>query len=99
MPYHARFGHASDPAWISRQTGRLGELVGIQGKPDEKQRIWPIVQLADWGERVPPEQIASVLEHASQPPSTGVMVFHWSGISKEWEKAEAMGRVYRSWRT
>src|SRR5262245_61738908 len=23
MPYHARFGHASDPAWISRQTQRL----------------------------------------------------------------------------
>jgi hypothetical protein len=97
MPYHARFGHANDPAWISRQTRQLAQLLGITGKPDEQRRIWPIVQLADWGERVPVEQIASVLEHGSQAPSTGVMVFHWSGISKEWEKAEAMKRVYRSW--
>jgi hypothetical protein len=97
MPYHARFGHANDPAWISRQTQRLGELVGISGKPDEQRRIWPIVQLADWGERVPVEQISTVLDHGSRAPATGVMVFHWSGISKEWDKAEAMKRVYRSW--
>jgi hypothetical protein len=94
MPYHARFGHANDPAWISRQTKRLGDLLGLQGKPDEKQKIWPIVQLADWGERVLPEQVASVIDHGTQSPSTGVMVFHWSGISKEWEKAEAMKRAY-----
>jgi hypothetical protein len=98
MPYHARFGHANDPAWIARQTRRLGELVGIAGKPDEKQHIWPIVQLADWGERVPVEQVQTVLDQATQPPASGVMVFHWSGISQEWEKAEAMKRAYCSWR-
>jgi hypothetical protein len=97
MPYHARFGHANDPAWIARQTRRLGELVGIKGSAGEKKFIWPIVQLADWGERVEPQHIPVVLEHAAQPPATGMMVFHWSGISKEWDKAEAMKRVYRSW--
>jgi hypothetical protein len=96
MPYHARFGHANDPAWISRQTKRLAELLSLQGRPDEKQKIWPIVQLADWGERVTPEQVQTVIDHGTQPPSTGVMIFHWSGVSKEWEKAEAMKRAYRS---
>jgi hypothetical protein len=97
MPYHARFGHAADPAWIARQTQRLGELVGIQGTPGEKKFIWPIVQLADWGERVTPDHVATVLDFGGRRPATGVMVFHWSGISKEWEKAEAMKRVYRAW--
>jgi hypothetical protein len=98
MPYHARFGHASDPAWIARQTKQLGQQLGLQGQPTEKQRIWPIVQLADWGERVPAEQIAAVIDCGTQSPATGVMVFHWSGISKEWEKADAMAAAYRSLR-
>lgn len=28
MPYHARFGHAADPGWISRQLAWLGRHVG-----------------------------------------------------------------------
>jgi hypothetical protein len=94
MPYHARFGHAGDAEWIARQTKRLGELLGIAGQPEEKKRIWPIVQLADWGERVPVEQIETVIDFGTRPPATGVMVFHWSGVSREWEKAEAMKRAY-----
>jgi hypothetical protein len=54
------------------------------------------VQLADWGERVPVEQVQTVLDYGTRPPATGLMVFHWSGISKEWEKAEALKRAYRS---
>ena len=99
MPYHARFGHADDPAWIARQTRRLGDLLDIKGTPNEQQRIWPIVQLADWGQRVPVEQIAGVIEQGTQPPATGVMVFHWSGVSKEWEKAEAMKTAYQTLRS
>ena len=53
MPYHARFGHADDPAWISRQTAWLGRHLGLEGKQGERLRIWPIVQLSDWGESVP----------------------------------------------
>jgi hypothetical protein len=96
MPYHGRFGHVADPAWISRQTKALGQLLNLSGTSEEKQKIWPIVQLADWGPRVRPEQIAEVIDHGTRKPATGVMVFHWSGISKEWEKAEAMKKAYRS---
>lgn len=98
MPYHARFGHADDPGWISRQVQKLGELLEIQGKPDEKRRIWPIVQLSDWGPRVPVEQVAAVLDHGTRPPATGAMVFHWSGVAKEWGKVEAVRRAYITFR-
>jgi hypothetical protein len=96
MPYHTRFGHGDDPGWISRQTKRLGELLGIAGTPDEKKHIWPIVQLSDWGERTPLAQVETVLDHGTRSPASGVMVFHWSGISKEWDKVEAMKRAYLS---
>lgn len=99
MPYHARFGHADDPAWIARQTRKLGDLLNIQGKVGEKHRIWPIVQLADWGTRVPVEQVQSVLDFGTRAPATGVMVFHWSGISKEWNKVEALRASYLSQRS
>jgi hypothetical protein len=97
MPYHARFGHAQDLPWIARQIKLLGEHLGLSGKPDEKQQIWPIVQLSDWGERVVPADIGPVLEHASRTPATGVMGFHWNALSKEWDKVEAVGRAYRSY--
>jgi hypothetical protein len=94
MPYHARFGHSQDTAWIARQTRRLGELLGIEGKPGEKKQIWPIVQLTDWGERVPVEQIETVLQQASLRPAVGVMGFHWNQLAKEWDKVKAVGRTY-----
>lgn len=96
MPYHARFGHAQDPAWIARQTADLARLLALQGSAGEKQSIWPIVQLADWGQTVPVEQIPTVLDYATRQPATGVMVFHYSGISQQWDKLEALGRAYRA---
>lgn len=99
MPYHARFGHPADPAWIARQTLSLGKLLNLQGNPDEQQKIWPIVQLADWGETVAAEQIPQILDYGTRRPATGVMVFHWSGISQQWKKVEALGEVYRSMQT
>ncbi len=98
MPYHARFGHSGDLAWIARQTRKLGQLLDIQGRPGEAKKIWPIVQLSDWGERVPVEQVESVLDYGSRQPATGTMAFHWSGIAREWEKVEALGRAYTSFR-
>ena len=89
MPYHARFGHAKDPAWISRQVKWLGDHLG------KGTRIWPIVQLADWGEPVPVEQIASVIDHGSRPPATGVMVFAWGRLRKQPAKIEAMVRAFK----
>lgn len=98
MPYHARFGHAADPAWISRQTAWLGEHLGVRGEPGERLKIWPIVQLADWGESVRPEDVPAILDHGTRPPSTGVMIFHWSGVGGDRSKVEAMGREYRRYR-
>jgi hypothetical protein len=96
MVYHARFGHASDPAWISRQVSWLGAYLGVQGIPGERHRIWPIVQISDWGERVPLEQVPVVIEHGSRSPASGVMVFAWSGLRKEPEKIESIGRAFRT---
>jgi hypothetical protein len=96
MPYHARFGHADDPAWIARQVVSLGRRLGIEGSPDERLKIWPIVQLSDWGEPVPAAQVAEVLAQGTRPPATGVTVFAWGPLSKDWDKVERLGKVYRS---
>lgn len=96
MPYHARFGHQQDPEWIARQTQSLGKLLDLTGKPNEKQKIWPIVQLADWGPTVDAEQVPQILGYGTRLPATGVMVFHWSGVSQQWDKVEALGQAYRA---
>jgi hypothetical protein len=96
MVYHARFGHADDLAWISRQVTWLGEYLGIKGEPGERRRIWPIVQIADWGEPVPVDQVAAVLEHGARRPSTGVLIFAWGGLRNQPEKIEAIGRAFRA---
>jgi hypothetical protein len=95
MPYHARFGHPNDPAWISRQTAWLGRFLGVKGQRDERIKIWPIVQLSDWGEAVPVSQVSEVLDHATRPPATGVTVFVWGTLHPQWEKVEKMGEFYR----
>jgi hypothetical protein len=96
MPYHARFGHHTDPAWVSRQTAWLGRYLGITGQPGDRHQIWPIVQLSDWGETVPVEQVRAVLDHGTRLPATGVMIFAWGRLHESWEKVEEMGRFYRA---
>jgi hypothetical protein len=96
MPYHARFGYAEDPAWISRQTTWLGGHLDIRGGAEERARIWPIVQLADWGEPVPASQVAAVLDHGTRLPATGVMVFRWNALRTQPDKIDAMTRYYRA---
>jgi hypothetical protein len=96
MPYHARFGHAADPSWIGRRRAWLGRHLGVEGKPGERLRIWPIVQLSDWGESVPATQVAPVIEQGSRPPATGVMALVWGSLVKDWDKVERMGQAYRS---
>lgn len=96
MPYHARFGHRDDPEWIARQVRWLGGYLGITGVPGERHRIWPIVQIADWGETVPVSQIDDVLRLGATPPATGVMVFNWSGLRTQPEKIEAIGQAFRA---
>lgn len=96
MPYHARFGHLNDPTWISRQTTWLGGHLGIRGEPNERIKIWPIVQLSDWGEEVPVAQVHTVLDHGTRLPTTGVMVFAWGSLRRQMGKVEAMSNFYRS---
>jgi hypothetical protein len=96
MPYHARFGHLSDPGWISRQVSWLGAYLGIRGEPQERLKIWPIVQASDWGEAVPASQIATVLDHGSRRPATGVMVFAWGALRKQPAKIDGISRFYRT---
>lgn len=96
MPYHARFNHPHDPAWISRQTAWLGKHLGIKGKPGERHKIWPIVQLSDWGESVPVEQVQLVLDHGTRLPATGVMVFRWGSLHPQTDKVNAMIEYYQA---
>ncbi len=96
MPYHARFGHADDPAWVSRQTAWLGGFLGLTGAPGDRLKIWPIVQLSDWGESVPEGQVAEVLDHGTRLPSTGVLVFAWGSLRQSPEKVGAMVTTYKA---
>ena len=52
--------------------------------------------MSDWGEPVTAEQAAEIIEAGTRPPATGVMVFHWNGLAKEWNKVTAIGNAYRS---
>jgi hypothetical protein len=90
MPYHARFGHHADPAWLGRQIAWLGRHLGLKGDAHERLRIWPIVQLADWGQKVPAEQVDAVLSHGSARPARGIIVFHWGGVRTQREKLQRM---------
>jgi hypothetical protein len=96
MPYHARFGHAGDPAWVSRQVAWLGGYLGVKGLPGERLRIWPIVQISDWGEPVPVDQIDEVLRLGARAPATGVIVFAWSGLRAHPQRIEAIGQTFRA---
>src|SRR5690606_35713975 len=80
MPYHVRFGHGDDPAWIARQVQWLGWYLGVEGRPGERHRIWPIVQIADWGDPVPLAQVDEVLRYGARAPSTGgAVIFRGRG--------------------
>ena len=59
-------------------------------------KIWPIVQLSDWGETVPVDQVRTVLDHGTRRPATGVMVFNWGSLKRQMEKVEEMGAFYRA---
>ncbi len=95
MLYHARFGHAGDPEWIARQVSWLGSYLGLKGKPGESKKIWPIVQLSDWGEEVPASQVAEILEAGTMLPSTGVMVFAWGSLKEHTDRVEEMSKFYK----
>jgi hypothetical protein len=45
---------------------------------------------------VPVQQVATVLERGGRRPASGVIVFAWSGLRKQPEKIDAIGRAFRS---
>lgn len=92
------FTAAADPAWVGRQVAWLGRHLGVEGRPGERLKIWPIVQLSDWGDPVPAAQVAEVIEQGTHRTSTGVTAFAWGPLSKDWDKVERLGRAYRSLR-
>jgi hypothetical protein len=101
MPYHARFGHATDTGWIARQGLWLGGFLEIGGDPGPAvargpKHLWPIVQLSDWGESVPQEQVTDVLHAGTQPPATGITVFAWGSLQEQPEKINALTAFYRA---
>jgi hypothetical protein len=95
MPYHARFGHAADPEWISRQIKWLGNYLQLTGRQGEAKQIWPIVQLSDWGEEVSPEQVVTVLEEGTAPPASGVIIFAWGSLRKQNGKVDQIWPFFR----
>jgi hypothetical protein len=74
----------------------LGKHLSIRGEPGERNKIWPIVQLSDWGQAVPVEQVPPVLDHGTRRPATGVMVFAWGSLRKQRDKVDAMVEVFRA---
>ena len=70
----------------------------VEGRPGERPRIWPIVQLSDWGEPVPATQVADVIGQGTRLPAIGVTAFAWGPLSKDRDKVERLGRAYRSLR-
>jgi hypothetical protein len=94
MVYHARFGHARDISWISRQTSWLGSYLALKGESSERLKIWPIVQLSDWGENVSESQVTDILEQGTRAPATGVIVFAWGSLHPQWKKVVAMRKFY-----
>lgn len=103
MPYHARFGHADDVEWIARQTNWLGRFLNISGREPGgavargPKRIWPIVQLGDWGEPpVPLAQVVPTLAAGTRLPATGVTVFNWGALKAQTEKVDALAAFYRA---
>ncbi len=96
MVYHARFGHAKDLAWVHGQVRWLGGYLGIRGELGERLRIWPIIQLADWGEHVPASDVATIVRQGTESPATGVTVFVWGWLANDWEKVEELGKAYRT---
>jgi len=54
------------------------------------------VQLADWGEKIPPGQVEDVLRHGTALPARGIIVFHWGGLRTQPEKLQRMADYFLS---
>ena len=74
--------------------GRAGVADLGRARAGERHRIWPIVQLSDWGEEVPVAQVKEALDHGNRAPATGVLVFAWGSLVEQPAKVEAMSAFF-----
>ena len=92
--YHAYVGKPGDMDWISSHVSWLGNYLGVEGKPGDKIRIWPIVQLADLGSDISASEVPGILEAGLSSPASGIMIFSWGRIKDQTEKVDEMTRVF-----
>lgn len=95
MPYHARFGHSDDLGWIGERIAWLGDYLGVEGESGEKTRIWPIVQLSDWGEKISENDVSEIVELGARSPATGVIIFAWGSLKDQPAKVDELWRIFR----
>ena len=68
----------------------------MKGAPNEKPRIWPIVQA--WsdpnGNKVSPEEFEKALRFGIAGGATGVMMFTLGAVAEDEAKLEVLKKVY-----
>jgi len=94
MLYHGRSGHS--PRWVGQNVAWLCEHLKLKGAPQEKLKVWPIVQAWDdpQGRKVSPDDFEKVLVDATTGGSTGVMMFTLDAVVENDQKLAIMKRVY-----
>ena len=84
MTYHKITGNAV--AWIPAITAEINDLTG--------KTVLPLVQSIALPEAVSGEEFADSLEAAIQPPSAGVVVFHYEDMLEDEEKVKAVRELF-----
>lgn len=94
MTYHARSGHSVD--WVEQNVKWLSKTLKLKGAPDERPKIWPIVQA--WsdpnGNKVSPQEFERALRYGIAGGATGVMMFTLGAVVEDEAKLEVLKKVY-----
>jgi len=94
MAYHARSGHSV--RWVEENVKWLSKTLNLRGAPNEKPRIWPIVQA--WsdpkGNKVSPEDFEKALQYGTAGGATGVMMFTLGAVAEDEAKLAVLKKVY-----
>ena len=99
MPYHARSGRPV--RWVEENVKWLSKTLNLKGAPNEKPRIWPIVQA--WsdpqGTKVSPDEFEKALRYGLAGGATGVMMFTLGAVAEDDAKLEVLEKVYGEMRS
>jgi hypothetical protein len=98
MLYHGRSGHST--RWVGQNVAWLCEHLKLKGNPQERLKVWPIVQAWDdpEGQRVSSEDFEKVLLNGASGGSTGVMMFTLAAVAENDQKLAVMKKVYEKLR-